>query len=152
MCIFCCPSPAPFAKLQRNRAHCVLAIIRSRACVQDLQREHLISSSHGRRRGAQHHTTPSSSAISSSNAWHRSCGRPSAVDLACACVRCSVHPLIISSSRDSRLDRASDTTQLQHVWRHSGAASPCSSQALPATACQNRRHISGRCASYRRLP
>lgn len=59
MCIFCCPPPAPVAKLQRNRAHCVLAIIRSRACVQDLQREHLISRSHGRRRGAQHHTTPS---------------------------------------------------------------------------------------------
>ena len=61
MCICCCPSPAPVATLQRCLAHCVLAIMRSRACVQDM-REHLISSSHGRRRGAQHHATPSSSA------------------------------------------------------------------------------------------
>ncbi|KAK9909056.1 hypothetical protein WJX75_006601 [Coccomyxa subellipsoidea] len=66
------------------------------------------------------------------------------------CCSNSVRLLISSSNRDIRLDRASDTTQLQHVssssssLRHSGAASPCPSQALPATACQNRRHISGR--------
>jgi hypothetical protein len=73
------------------------------------------------------------------------------VEVMC-CVRCSVRPLIISGNRDSRLDRASDTTQLQHVWRHSRAASPCPSQALPVTACQNRRHVSGRCAGCPHLP
>ena len=55
----------PFICLLRTHsvaAVVVLAIIRFGACVQDLQREHLISSSHGRRRGAHHHTTPSSEA------------------------------------------------------------------------------------------